>query len=678
MGQNNLWKSIEAAICCVALTALGCASVTPNLGANRDASRSQTVAQANPERLDADTQRVTAAGNTFVAPVGWTIAVRGPATILEVPEGGSYIAVVDVKAADANAALAAAWAAYKPDAKWPLKSSSPIADRDGWTNRTGYNYQTSPNERRDVDADVRRANDTWTVTISDMDQGVGEKRLGQVALIYGKFLPKGYHRESFAGKKANTLDAARIAELSRFVETAMKETGVPGVSVGLYQDGKVVFAGGFGVREMGNPTKVDAQTRYMIASNTKALVTLMLAELVDAKKMTWDTPAISLLPTFKLGDPATTRSVLVRHLICACTGMPRQDLEWLFEFQDLTPDSAMTLLGTMQPTSRFGELFQYSNLMAAAAGYIGGHIASPDLELGSAYDRAMQSNVFEPLGMKDTTQDFAKAQQGNFSTAHAPDVDGHMALAEGRVNLSVVPVRPAGGAWSTVNDVLKYVAMELAEGKLPDGTQYVSKEALLARRAPQIGVGIDQTYGMGLMVDTVYGTPVVHHGGDMIGFHSDMMWLPEHGIGAVVLTNGDPGWIIRTVFRRKLLEVLFDGKPEADGQIAAQGKQFYDEMAGERKLLTVPADVAASQALAPRYASASLGQIAVLRDGKRVTFDFGEFSSEMGSRVNPDGTTSFITTVPGVNGFEFVVGRTGAKRTLTLRDAQHEYIYEEK
>ena len=100
------------------------------------------------------------------------------------------------------------------------------------------------------------------------------------------------------------------------------------------------------------------------------------------------------------------------------------------------------------------------------------------------------------------------------------------------------------------------------------------------------------SYGMGLFVDTVYGTPVIRHGGDMIGFHSDMMWLPEHGVGAVILTNGDPGWIIRGVFRRKLLEVLFDGKPEADGQVAAQAKAFYDELAGERKLLTVPAEAA--------------------------------------------------------------------------------------
>src|SRR4029453_4815694 len=99
-----------------------------------------------------------------------------------------------------------------------------------------------------VGVDVRKANDTWTVAIYDMADAVGEKRGAQVGLIFGKPLPRGRSRESFAGKKANTLDGGRLAELRRFVETAMKVTGVPGVSLALYQDGRTVLADGFGGR----------------------------------------------------------------------------------------------------------------------------------------------------------------------------------------------------------------------------------------------------------------------------------------------------------------------------------------------------------------------------------------------------------------------------------------------
>src|SRR5204862_8124674 len=201
------------------------------------------------------------------------------------------------------------------------------------------------------------------------------------------------------------------------------------------------FADGFGVRELGKPAKPDGNTLFMIASNTKALTTLMLAKLVDAHRFGWETQVTSLLPSFKLGDSAITRQVLVRHLICACTGLPRQDLEWLFEFKNATPESALRSLGTMRPTSKFGEMFQYSNPMAAAAGYTGGHVAYPALELGAAYDEAMRALVFEPLGMTSTTFDYAKALAGSHAWPHSPDVDGKTGRAAMAVNYSAIPVR---------------------------------------------------------------------------------------------------------------------------------------------------------------------------------------------------------------------------------------------
>jgi CubicO group peptidase (beta-lactamase class C family) len=344
----------------------------------------------------------------------------------------------------------------------------------------------------------------------------------------------------------------------------------------------------------------------------------------------------------------------------------------------MTPDGALGTLATMQPTSKFGEMFQYSNPLAAAAGFVGGHVLSPKLELGKAYDEAMRTRVFGPLGMKATTFDYAKALAGNHAFPHAPDVDGRTEKAVMALNYAAIPVRPAGAAWSSVRDVLRYVSMELAEGVLPDGKRYVSRDALLERRVPQVSIGRDETYGMGLEVSTKYGIPVVHHGGAMVGFHSDMMWLPEHGVGAVVLTNGDPGWLVRTIFQRKLLEVLFDGKPEADADVVARAKTFYDQLAGERRLLTVPAEAAEAEKLAPRYANDALGEVAVSRTGGATVFDFGEFRSEVASRKNPDGTVSFLTTVPGFTGAEFAVGGGGEKRTLVVRDAQHEYAFTEK
>ncbi len=653
------------------------ASVPPETSLAVDVETPPQPAPAG-EVMAADTPRTTVAGTRFIAPAGWTVSVRGAATLLEPPEKGSAIALIDLEAPDAGEAVKRAWAAYDPKKSWPLKLATDHPDKDGWTRQRGYTYQTSPNEKRWVGASAGFANGMWLVVIYDMAQAVGEKRGGQLELIFGRLFPRGFERESFAGKRAHPLDAARIEALGKFVASAQEQLGVPGVSVGLIQDGKVVFAGGFGVRALGKPAKVDGDTRYMIASNTKALTTLMLGKLVDEKKVTWETAATELLPSFKLGDADTTSKVRVKHLICACTGMPRRDMEWLFEFGELTPAAALRTLGTMQPTSEFGALFQYSNPLAAAAGFIGGHVAYPRLELGKAYDEAMRTRVFQPLGMTSTTFDYRRAQTGNFAAPHAPDVEGKTRVASMDLNESIIPLRPAGAAWSNVRDLLKYVQMELAEGVLPGGKRYMERETLMARRAPQVAIGMDTTYGMGLSVDTKYDVTVVYHGGDMVGMHSDMMWLPDHDVGAVILTNGDPGWVIRSIFRRKLLEVLFDGKPEADADVTAQAKVWYASLATERKLMTVPADAAAVGSLAPRYRNDALGTVAVRRKGEATRFDFGEWSSEVGSRANPDGTTSFLTTDPGANGFEFVVGRASDRRTLVLRDAQHEYVFTEE
>ncbi len=315
--------------------------------------------------------------------------------------------------------------------------------------------------------------------------------------------------------------------------------------------------------------------------------------------------------------------------------------------------------------------------MAGAAGFLGGHVLYPDLELGAAYDKAMQAQVFDPLRMTATTFDYARALSGNHAAAHAPDADGKPAAAVMAINYSIIPLRPAGAGWSSVGDLLKYVQMELAEGVLPDGQRYVAKAPLLERRVAQVATGKDSTYGMGLSVDTTYGVPVVHHGGSMIGYKSDMIWLPEHNVGAVILTNGDAGWLLLGNFSRKLLEVLFDGRAEADTDLASGSRTFFQQLAAERKLLTIPADPAAAGKLAPRYVEPALGEINVSTTARATVFDFGEWKSEVASRRNPDGSTSFITTAPGIIGFEFVVG-TGAKRTLVTRDAQHEYVFEER
>ena len=637
--------------------------------------RTEAQEKSAPERVSADTPRVTPGGATFTVPKEWSIVTGKNLVILEPPETDTHIVIFDAPVGDAEAVVKEAWAAYRPESKRPVKLVTPLPPKEGWDERKAFDYETSPNERAAVQALALRAGTSWTVAILDGTEPTVEKRSAAVGLVFESLRPKNYKRESFAGRKAHPLDAERIAKLTAFLESSMRQLGIPGASIALIDQGKVVYEGGFGVKELGKPERVDENTVFMAASNTKGMTTLLLSELVDQKKLKWDQPVIEVYPSFKLGDADTTKKVLIKNLICACTGLPRQDLEWLFEYKNATPESEIVLLGTMQPTSKFGEVFQYSNLMAAAAGYIGGHIVYPERELGAAYDAAMQQMIFDPLGMKSTTFDYAKALAGNHATPHGDDVDGHPKVASMDINYSILPARPAGAVWTSAADLSHYVQLELTQGKLPNGKQLVSAENLLMRRTPQVQLGEDASYGMGLTVDHTYGVQVVSHGGSMSGFKSNWWAVPEAGIGAVLLTNSDNGGMLLDPFGRRLLEVVYDGKPEAEAEVASRAAAHKAELAKDRERLVVPAATDVVAGLAKRYSSKELGDLAVVTKDGSTIFDLGEWKSSVASRKNDDGTTSLITIDPGTEGFEFVVGERSGKRVLVIRDGQHEYTF---
>ena len=316
--------------------------------------------------------------------------------------------------------------------------------------------------------------------------------------------------------------------------------------------------------------------------------------------------------------------------------------------------------------------------MAAAAGYIGGHIAFPTLQLGPAYDKAMQTMIFNPLQMNATTFDYAKALAGDHSSPHGNNVDGKTAVASMAFNYAIVPARPAGAVWTSPADFMKYVQLEADRGKLPDGKQLVSAENVTMREKPQVSLGEDSWYGMGVIVDKTYGVPVVSHGGDLPGFHSDWYLLPDSGMAAVILTNSDSGGLLRGPFSRRLLEVLFDGKTEAEKDLEASATSYKAALAKERERLVVPAAPDQVAKLAKKYRSKELGDIDVKTADGQTVFDFGEWKSAVASRKNDDASISFITIDPSVTGFEFVVGDKAGKRTLTIRDGQHEYVFTEQ
>lgn len=660
--------------CAATLLCAASPAIEPQDGA---ANHSPKIAEASSQPASPDTLRTLGNGARFVSPGRWSVRVEPAAIILSAPESGSHITIADGGAASADAAVAVAWKVHRSGTA-PTATGVKRPPREGWDETFLYRYESPAGEPREVFALALRKGTRWTVLINDLTVAVSERRGAQLEVIFNSLLPEGYERETFAGRKANRLNEARIAELTKLIETARRDYDIPGVALGLIQDGEVVFEGGFGVRDLGRPEQVDENTLFNIASNGKALTTLMLAKLVEAKHFSWQTPVAAIWPEFRLGEPKVTQQVQVGQLICACTGMPRQDLESLFEGENSTAASMMKLLSTARPTSDFGDTYQYSNLMAAAAGFLGGHVLYPKDELGSAYDRAMQKLVFDPLGMAATTADFPVALARNHAAGHARDVEGKMRVADQGLNLMSISTRPSGNHWSSVRDMLRYVRMELAGGLLPDGTRYIPANLLKDRQVPQVTEGLNEYYGMGLKIDRQWGVPVIRHGGTAAGYRTDMMWLPDHGVGAVILINADTGVELRAAFRRRLLELLFDGQPIAADMMTSMAPRAAAADAKDRATLTVPADPDVVTKLAPKYHSDELGLLVVRRRGPATLFDFGGWSSEMATMEDDGGLITFVTISPGSAGLRFTVANEPDHRRLLVQDADREYVFVEQ
>ena len=203
----------------------------------------------------------------------------------------------------------------------------------------------------------------------------------------------------------------------------------------------------------------------------------------------------------------------------------------------------------------------------------------------------------------------------------------------------------------------------------------MSQKNLLQRRVHTVALGKDAWYGMGLMDDRTYGIDVIHHGGDLFGYHSDWAAIPNASVGMVILTNSDSGVYLRGPFLRRLLEVLYDGKPQAAAALASAAKNHVAGQQATRKLLTVPPSADASAKLAPSYFNPDLGHLTVHRNGSSVVFQFGLWSSPVATRTNPDGTTSFVTIASEIASLEFSPSTENGKPTLIIRDGQHKYTY---
>ncbi len=333
-------------------------------------------------------------------------------------------------------------------------------------------------------------------------------------------------------------------QLDSLVEKTMKTFNVPGIAIAVLKDGKVVHMEGYGTRSLRKGGKVDENTLFGVASNTKAFTSAALGQLVDRGKLSWDTKVTEIIPEFKLYDPYVTSEFTVRDLLTHRSGLGLGAGDMMvFPASNVTnKDELIYNLRYLKPVSSFRSKFDYDNLLYIVAGEIVERVS------GEEYETYIKQNFFEPLGMNRTAMSWHRIDDySNVIEGHAP-VDGELVP----VGLSFTKVaNPAAGIYSSVEDMSKWVQALLNSGKYGDDLEHelFSEPILKEMWSPQTiipgGSGLYNThfraYGLGWFLSDVNGYKEVTHTGGLLGIVSQVTMIPELDLGIVVLTNQQSG-----------------------------------------------------------------------------------------------------------------------------------------
>jgi CubicO group peptidase (beta-lactamase class C family) len=334
------------------------------------------------------------------------------------------------------------------------------------------------------------------------------------------------------------------------VARAMKAFQVPGMAVGIVKDGKLVYAKGYGVRELGKPAQVDADTLFQIGSNTKAFTTAALALLVDAGKIHWDDKVIDYLPQFRMQDPYVTREFTIRDLLThrSGLGMGAGDLMF-FPATDFSRDEIIHGLRYLKPVSGFRSKFDYDNLLYMVAGQIIPAVT------GKSWEDFVTERILDPLQMRSCAASYTRISDRSDVAAPHVVIKGELKAIP---VLNMDAVGPAGTINCSINGMAKWLETQLAAGKMPTGQQLFTAERSEEMWSMNTIIPVSPLfttmyrthfngYALGWGVQDVLGYKKVAHTGGVLGSVTWVAMIPELQLGVLVFTNQESGMAMEAV-----------------------------------------------------------------------------------------------------------------------------------
>ncbi len=423
------------------------------------------------------------------------------------------------------------------------------------------------------------------------------------------------------------------------VEALRQSVGVPGMAIAVVENGRVTLAKGYGVRRLGLPEPVTADTIFPNGSTGKAFTVAALGVLVDQGKIAWDDKVIDHLPWFQMYDPWVTREMTIRDLLVHRSGLGLGEGDLLFVPRtNLTRRESVRRLRYLKPATSFRSAYAYDNVLYMVAGQLIEEVT------GQTWEHFVADHVLHTIGAtRSITDDARRFATEDRAYPHAR-LDGAF---RGVGDQSVLNERddlgrnaaPAGGMAVSANDMARWLQVQLAHGALPGGGRLFSAAASAEMWKPTVLMPVQpmpssmaaaqplfNTYALAWDVHDYKGARIVEHGGAVFGFQSNVVMIPEKNVGFVILINSEDGELIKGLSYELLDHYL--STPTQDWPAAWR---TYKKERQARALATLTGETAAPARVGPSLAVAGYagdyvdpwyGPIAVRAEGGKLRIDF--------------------------------------------------------
>ncbi len=335
----------------------------------------------------------------------------------------------------------------------------------------------------------------------------------------------------------------RLKILDRQLEEERLSLHIPGFALAIVVDDKVVFAKGYGHRDLEKSKPVDTATIFAIGSTTKAFTSALVGMMIDDGAMNWDDPVTKFLPQYKMKVDPPGKEILIRDLLCHRTGFRRMGILWAGG--NVPREEVVQRAAEAEPVAEFRKKFIYNNVTFMTAGICAAKAAKTN------WNSLLAKRLLKPLGMKNTTSTTTSAKKDpNLSLGYRWSKDRNTYVRLPMRNLD--SIAPAGSINSNVKDMARWIRFQLGRGKFGD-KKLQSRATHDEMWKQQIEIQGEVGYGLGWMLRTWKGQRVVEHGGNIDGFSAEVALLPDQNTGFVLLTN-----VSSTPFQSSSLGLVFE------------------------------------------------------------------------------------------------------------------------